>query len=117
MELLGEAEVRPSIVSEQAYPLTVVANEELVGDPTGLWDFSIEPPRPSARSITVELPAGVDYDTGNHLAVFAKNDPALVARALDRLGIERDQVLRIDPVTGAAGRTCRWACPSPRNCS
>ncbi|MFH8682128.1 bifunctional cytochrome P450/NADPH--P450 reductase [Streptomyces lydicus] len=104
VELLSEAEVRPSIVSEQAYPLTVVAHEELVGDPTGLWDFSIEPPRPSARSLTVELPAGVDYGTGNHLAVFAKNDPGLVTRALDRLGIERDQVLRLTPATGG-GRT------------
>ncbi|MCO6006948.1 cytochrome P450 [Actinoallomurus purpureus] len=104
VRLLTEADVRPAIVSEHAYPLTVVANEELVGDPTGLWDFRIEPPRPSARSITVELPDGVGYTTGNHLAVFAKNDPALVARALDRLGVDRDQVLRVDQ-PGAGGRT------------
>lgn len=56
VQLLTEAEVRPAIVSEQAYPLTVVANEELVNDPTGLWDFNIEPPRPAAKSITIELP-------------------------------------------------------------
>ncbi|MEV6118436.1 cytochrome P450 [Streptomyces sp. NPDC052109] len=103
VQLLTEADVRPAIVSEQAYPLTVVANEELVGDPTGLWDFSIEPPRPSAKSITVELPEGVTYDTGNHLAVFAKNDPALVYRALARLGVDYDQVLRLDQPGG--GRT------------
>ncbi|MET8299539.1 cytochrome P450, partial [Streptomyces sp. NPDC005180] len=46
IQLLTEADVRPAIVSEQAYPLTVVANEELVADATGLWDFAIEPPRP-----------------------------------------------------------------------
>ena len=37
---------------------------------------------PAAKSITIELPDGVTYETGNHLAVFAKNDPALVNRAL-----------------------------------
>lgn len=103
VQLLTEAEVRPAIVSEQAYPLTVVANEELVADATGLWDFGIELPRPSAKSITVELPEGVTFDTGNHLAVFAKNDPAVVNRALARLGVDRDQVLRLDQPTG--GRT------------
>ncbi|MGW7385957.1 bifunctional cytochrome P450/NADPH--P450 reductase [Streptomyces sp. NPDC054794] len=103
VQLLTESDVRPAIVSEQAYPLTVVANEELVGDATGLWDFSIEPPRPSAKSITVELPEGVTYDTGNHLAVFAKNEAALVERALRRLGVEYGQVLRLDQPGG--GRT------------
>ncbi|MFD3585812.1 bifunctional cytochrome P450/NADPH--P450 reductase [Streptomyces sp. NPDC058683] len=103
VQLLTESDVRPAIVSEQAYPLTVVANEELVADATGLWDFSIEPPRPSAKSITVELPEGVTYDTGNHLAVFAKNEEALVERALRRLGVEHGQVLRLDQPDG--GRT------------
>ncbi|MGV9562517.1 bifunctional cytochrome P450/NADPH--P450 reductase [Streptomyces sp. NPDC003480] len=100
VQLLTEADVRPAIVSGQAYPLTVVANEELVADATGLWDFRIEPPRPSAKSITIELPEGVTYDTGNHLAVFAKNEPQLVDRALTRLGVERDQVLRLDQPAG-----------------
>ncbi|MEU6323562.1 cytochrome P450 [Streptomyces sp. NPDC047009] len=103
VQLLTEADVRPAIVSEQAYPLTVVANEELVADATGLWDFQIEPPRPSAKSITIELPEGVTYETGNHLAVFAKNEPSLVNRALARLAVDRDQVLRLDQPGG--GRT------------
>lgn len=103
VQLLTESDVRPAIVSEQAYPLTVIANEELVADATGLWDFSIEPPRPSAKSITFALPEGVTYDTGNHLAVFAKNELALVERALRRLGVDYDQVLRLDQPAG--GRT------------
>ncbi|MFF5138431.1 bifunctional cytochrome P450/NADPH--P450 reductase [Streptomyces sp. NPDC013157] len=103
VQLLTESDVRPAIVSEQAYPLTVVTNEELVADATGLWDFQIEPPRPSAKSITVELPEGVTYDTGNHLAVFAKNEPALVNRALRRLGVGHGQVLRLEQPGG--GRT------------
>ncbi|MFI9650316.1 bifunctional cytochrome P450/NADPH--P450 reductase [Streptomyces sp. NPDC052040] len=103
VRLLTEAEVRPGIVSEQAYPLTVVANEELVGDPAGLWDFGIEPPRPSAKSLTLRLPEGVTYGTGNHLALFAKNERPLVDRALGRFGLARDQVLRLDRPGG--GRT------------
>ncbi|MEU3305256.1 cytochrome P450, partial [Streptomyces sp. NPDC006678] len=103
VQMLTEADVRPAIVSEQAYPLTVIANEELVADATGLWDFAIEPPRPAAKSITIELPEGVTYDTGNHLAVFAKNEQQLVDRALVRLDVERDQVLRLDLPAG--GRT------------
>ncbi|MEU8148842.1 cytochrome P450 [Nonomuraea sp. NPDC048901] len=100
VRLLTEADVRPAIVSEQAYPLTVVANEELVSDATGLWDFSVEPPRPPAKSLTVELPEDVNYETGNHLAVFAKNEPALVERALARLGVDRDQVFQLDQPGG-----------------
>ncbi len=95
VEVLTEAQVRPAVVSEKAYPITVVASEELVGDPTGLWDLSVEAPRPSARSITVELPDEVGYQTGNHLAVFAKNDRQLVARALRLLRVPRDQVIRL----------------------
>ncbi|GAB3988922.1 cytochrome P450 [Actinoallomurus acanthiterrae] len=103
VQLLTEAAVRPAIISEQAYPLTVIANEELVVDPTGLWDFGVEPPRPSAKSVTIELPEGVTYDTGNHLAVFPKNEPQLVDRTLARLGVDHDQVLRLDQPGG--GRT------------
>ncbi len=95
MEVLTEADVRPAIVSAQAVPLTVLSNEELTGDPTGLWDFSIEAPRPGVRSIIAKLPEGTTYSTGDHLAVFAKNDPSLVEWALRTLRVPRDQVVRL----------------------
>jgi cytochrome P450/NADPH-cytochrome P450 reductase len=95
VEVLDESQVRPAVVSEQAYPITVLGADELVGDPTGLWDFSREAPRPGAKSITVQLPAGVEYATGNHLAVFAKNEPELVSWALTRLRLPRDRVIRL----------------------
>jgi cytochrome P450/NADPH-cytochrome P450 reductase len=101
MEVLSEAEVRPAVVSERAFPLTVVSNEELTGDPAGLWDFSIEPPRPGVRSIVARLPEGVTYSAGDHVAVFAKNDPELVEWALRSLRVPRDQVVRLR----AAGST------------
>ncbi|MEQ4718423.1 cytochrome P450 [Nonomuraea sp. B19D2] len=101
MEVLSEAEVRPAVVSSRAFPLTVVSNEELTGDPTGLWDFSIEAPRPGVRSIVARLPEGVTYSAGDHVAVFAKNDPELVEWALRCLRVPREQVVRLR----AAGST------------
>ncbi|MGW4794381.1 bifunctional cytochrome P450/NADPH--P450 reductase [Nonomuraea sp. NPDC004297] len=101
MEVLSEAEVRPSVVSERAFPLTVVSTEELTGDPEGLWDFSLEAPRPGARSIVARLPEGVTYSAGDHVAVFAKNDPELVEWALRCLRVPREQVVRLR----AAGAT------------
>ncbi|GII04154.1 bifunctional cytochrome P450/NADPH--P450 reductase [Planobispora takensis] len=95
MEVLTEAEVRPAVVSSRAVPLTVLANEELTGDPAGLWDFSLEAPRPGVRSITARLPEGVSYTAGDHLAVFAKNDPELVEWALRCLRVPRDRVVRL----------------------
>lgn len=100
LDVLSEAEIRPAVVSEQAVPIRVVASEELVGDPTGLWDFSLEAPRPSARSLVVELPEGMTYQTGNHLAVFAKNDPELVAWAMERLRVPSGQVVRLHQEDG-----------------
>ncbi|MGW6505013.1 bifunctional cytochrome P450/NADPH--P450 reductase [Nonomuraea angiospora] len=101
MEVLSEAEVRPSVVSARAFPLTVVSNEELTSDPTGLWDFSTEEPRPGVRSIVARLPEGVTYSAGDHVAVFAKNDPELVEWALRCLRVPREQVVRLR----AAGST------------
>ncbi|MEU7895595.1 cytochrome P450 [Nonomuraea sp. NPDC049152] len=95
MDVLTEAEVRPAVVSARAVPLKVVANEELTGDPEGLWDFSVEQPRPGVRSIVAELPEGVTYEAGDHLAVFAKNDPELVEWALRTLRVPREQVVRL----------------------
>jgi cytochrome P450 / NADPH-cytochrome P450 reductase len=101
MEVLSEAEVRPAVVSERAFALTVVSNEELTGDPAGLWDFSVEAPRPGVRSIVARLPEGVTYSAGDHVAVFAKNDPELVEWALRCLRVPREQVVRLR----AAGAT------------
>ncbi|WP_030170128.1 bifunctional cytochrome P450/NADPH--P450 reductase [Spirillospora albida] len=95
MDVLTEADVRPAVISAAAVPLTVVEVQELTGDPTGLWDFSLEAPRPGVRSIVAALPDGVTYTAGDHLAVFAKNDPEQVQRALHLLSVPRDQVVRL----------------------
>jgi cytochrome P450/NADPH-cytochrome P450 reductase len=95
LEVLTEAEVRPAVVSARAFPLTVVSTQELTRDPAGLWDFSVEAPRPGVRSIVAELPEGVTYHAGDHLAVFAKNDPELVTWALRCLRVPRERVVRL----------------------
>jgi cytochrome P450/NADPH-cytochrome P450 reductase len=95
VEVLGEDQIRPAVVSAQAYPIMIMSVEELVGDPAGLWDFSREAPRPGVKAITVQLPEGVSYSAGDHLAVYAKNDPELVEWALHTLRVSRDMVIRL----------------------
>ncbi|WP_241387450.1 bifunctional cytochrome P450/NADPH--P450 reductase [Rhodococcus sp. CH91] len=95
VEILTEADTRPEVISAAAVPLTVVENRELTGDPSGLWDFSQEMPRPGVRSIVAALPEGVSYAAGDHLAVFARNDPEHVRRALHLLRVPHDQVVRL----------------------
>ena len=86
----------PSVVSAQAYPITVVGVDELVGDPSGLWDYT---PRERRGPASSRSPSGCPRvsttPTGNHLAVFAKNDPELVAWALHTLRIPSDRVVRL----------------------
>jgi cytochrome P450/NADPH-cytochrome P450 reductase len=95
VEVLGEDQIRPAVVSTQAHPVMIMSVEELVGDPAGLWDFSREAPRPGVKAITVRLPDGITYSAGDHLAVYAKNDPELVDWALHTLRVSRDLVIRL----------------------
>ncbi len=49
----------------------------------------------STRHIEVELPEGVSYQPGDHLCVVPVNNEALVQRALDRFGFDKDAHIRI----------------------
>ena len=92
---------RAAVLPEHAQRLVVVSNDELVRPADGLWDFAIEPPRPSTRLIRLKLPEGQAYRTGDHIAVYAHNRPDLVERAIARLGADGAAQLR---VAGASGR-------------
>ena len=92
---------RAGALPEHAQRLEIVANDELVRPADGLWDFAKEPPRPSTRLIRVRLPAEQVYHTGDHIAVYARNRPELVARAIDRLGVDAASQLKVD---GQGGR-------------
>jgi cytochrome P450 / NADPH-cytochrome P450 reductase len=88
LRLVDAAETRAAALPDHAQRLTVVANDELVRPADGLPDFVGEAPRASTRLIRLRLPAGQGYQAGDHLAVYARNRPDLVERALLRLGLD-----------------------------
>lgn len=99
--LVDAGEARRRVLPEHAQPLSIIANDELVRPADGLWDFATEPPRPSTRLIRIRLPEGQSYQTGDHIAVYARNRPELVERALARLDIDGGAQVRLE---GQGGR-------------
>jgi cytochrome P450 / NADPH-cytochrome P450 reductase len=67
----------------------------VVPAPEGLWDFKQEAPRSSTRHITVKVPDGLTYCTGDHLAVYARNRSNLVDAALGRFEVAGDTLVRL----------------------
>ena len=104
LALLDERATRPEIVGPQAVPMVVVENTELVADATGLWDHRLEAPARSTRHLVLALPPAPDgapaYAVGDHLAVFGKNRSSLVARAARLLGLQVEQVVRVEQQHG-----------------
>lgn len=92
---------RSETLPEHALALRVLENRELTRDATGLWDFAQEAPRPPARHIELALPEGVTYETGDHIAVYARNRAELVDAAITRLGLRGDQLVIL---AGSGGR-------------
>ena len=101
LHMLDTAATRAQALPEHAQQLEIVANDEMVKPADGLWDFALEPPRPSTRFIRVRLPDGQRYHTGDHIAIYAHNRPELVTRAIERLGLAGAAQLRLD---GQGGR-------------
>ncbi|MES1973518.1 MAG: cytochrome P450 [Pseudomonadota bacterium] len=101
LQMVDAAATRAAALPEHAQQLGIVQNDEMIRPADDLWDFSREPPRPSTRFIRIRLPAGQRYHTGDHIAVYAHNRPELVARAIDRLGLQGSAQLRLE---GQGGR-------------
>ncbi len=101
LQMVDTSAARAGALPEHAQRLKIADNEEMVKPADGLWDFAIEPPRPSTRFIRVRLPEGQHYHTGDHIAVYARNRPELVERALARLDLDGAAQLRVD---GQGGR-------------
>ena len=93
---VSQTETRAAVLPAAAQPFEVVANEELVRDPTGLWDFDIEPPRASTRHIVLALPAGVEYRTGDHLGIYPRNRLERVQAVLERLRVPGETVVVLE---------------------
>jgi cytochrome P450/NADPH-cytochrome P450 reductase len=89
------SEIRAAVFPAAAHALTVIGNEELVRDPTGLWDFSREAPRSSTRHIRLRLPPGTQYRTGDHLGIYPRNRPERVRAVLSRLGLHPESIVTL----------------------
>ena len=91
--LVDDRRTRAQVLPAQAQWLTVVHNQELVRDPVPLKDFTGSP-RASTRDILLALPEGMTYQTGDHLAIYPTNQPALTERACQRLGISTSDLIQ-----------------------
>jgi cytochrome P450/NADPH-cytochrome P450 reductase len=87
--------VRVTALPENAQAFTVVENRELVRPADGLWEFTQEAPRSSTRHVVLQLPEGANYAAGDHVAVYARNRPELVERAVARLGERGDAMVTL----------------------
>lgn len=76
-------------------PMQVVVNDEMVDTEV---DYGV-----SKRHISVSLPVGVSYKTGDHLLVMPRNPSITVERAAARFGLSLEQRIRLSLKHGAAG--------------
>ena len=76
-------------------PMTVTVNDEMVDTRV---DYGL-----SKRHISVNLPEGVNYKTGDHLLVMPRNPAVNVERAAVRFGLGIQQRLRLSLKHGSAG--------------
>jgi Cytochrome P450 len=72
----------PVVMSYRAHPSTLVVNRELLGNGQAAPDSR------SARHIELELPAGMEYETGDHLGVLPRNNVDLIRRVMARFGLD-----------------------------
>ncbi|RFU30218.1 hypothetical protein B7463_g6139, partial [Scytalidium lignicola] len=58
-------------------------------------DLLTAPGEPEKRHISLELPTGMTYNTGDYLAVLPMNNPRVIRRVLKRFGLPWDAVITI----------------------
>jgi len=85
VEIVPGEHVSPFVDSFGAAPMAIRVNRELH---TSASDRS-------TRHLELELPEGVTYRAGDHLAVIAHNGDALVQRAAARFGFIHDTLLKL----------------------
>ncbi len=94
-------DARAAVLPDQAQPLEILSNRELISSADGLFDTRRYTPRSSTRLIRVRLPAGMSYQTGDHIAIYARNPKPHVDMAIERLGTPGAAQLVL---SGASGR-------------
>ena len=85
----------PVVMSYRANPSTLVVNRELLKNGQSASDDSR-----SARHIELELPAGMEYQTGDHLGVLPRNNIDLIRRVMARFGLDAGTYVTINPTGG-----------------
>ena len=101
LTMVDTRDARAAVLPDQAVPLEIMSNIELVKPADGLFDTAKKAPRSSTRLIRVKLPVGVRYNTGDHIAIYAKNPKGHVDLAIERLGVPGAMQLVL---AGASGR-------------
>ena len=76
-------------------PSTLLVNRELLNNGKSASDDAR-----SARHIELELPAGMEYATGDHLGVLPRNNIDLIRRVMARFGLDAGTYVTINPTGG-----------------
>jgi cytochrome P450 / NADPH-cytochrome P450 reductase len=84
----------PVVMSYRAHPSTLVVNRELLSNGQSASDAR------SARHIELELPAGMDYQSGDHLGVLPRNNVDVIRRVMARFGLDAGTFVTINPSGG-----------------
>jgi cytochrome P450 / NADPH-cytochrome P450 reductase len=109
LQRVDARDARVAVLPEQAIELEILHNAEMIKaeaiEDDAIEDDAIEDDAPdgrqSARFITMRLPPGGSYKTGDHLAVYARNRKEHVDLAIERLGVTG--AMQVVPM-GASGR-------------
>jgi cytochrome P450/NADPH-cytochrome P450 reductase len=87
VDILPARHPNPFVQTFRAWPMLVIENNELQSEAYGR----------STRHIELALPDGLQYETGDHLGVIAKNHPSVVQRVIERFGFDEQTRIRIRP--------------------
>jgi cytochrome P450 / NADPH-cytochrome P450 reductase len=107
LTLENKQTTNPVVMSYRAHPSTLLANRELLGN-----GRSAPGPR-SARHIELELPAGMEYQTGDHLGVLPRNNVDTIRRVMARFGLDAGTYLTINPTGGGTFTHLPMGAPAP----
>jgi cytochrome P450/NADPH-cytochrome P450 reductase len=84
----------PVVMSYRAQTTTLLVNRELLKNGQSATDSR------SARHIELALPAGMEYETGDHLGVLPRNNVDLIRRVMARFGLDAGTYVTINPTGG-----------------